>query len=1217
MPLLSLSLVLLAAPAPQAQSLTVDHQSLVFTAQVGGAPTSLPLNVTSTPAGAVILATVLEQSSPSVTWLSVSPQGGQTPIGLAVTINPSALTVGTYTGSVVLSVFGGGGSVTVSVTLTVSSILVAPVSLTFTSSVGNTPLVQSVTLGAGQPTTYTAVVVTTSGGNWLTVTPTAGLISGYSAVTAIPDPTIVPALAPGTYSGTITITPTSGSSLTPVIVPVTLTITPAPAVTVNPAAINLQYQTNGANNNPSETVTLSTPSPQALAFTVSATNQPTPIGGTWVQVSPPGGSFNSTGTGITVSYNTATNLPTGTWKGSVAVSTPTGAPTTTTIPITLVVSSQPLLSVPDATLSFSAELNGAPPPSQSVTITSTSTGLPFTAAATTTDGQPWLVTPATGTTPGALSVSVNASGLAPGSYSGTVTISAAGTGNGPQQIPVTLKVSADPSIVANFASLALAYQLNQKSTVSQAITLSSSTGVPLNYSATAAASTCGNSWLALGSATGTTTGQLNVAINPQGITAGNCTGTLTVTATNAMTGGTVLNSPLTIPITATVSSSPLLVASPLTPVVISEQVGSIATGAVAYTLSSSDPSVVLNYTVAASVNNGAGTWLSVSQANGNTTQDLNSLAVLVQATGLAPGTYTGTVLITATGPGGSSVDDSPLTIPVTLHVTQGALALNQASLTFQQAAGGAAPASQTVGVTSSGTPLGFAATAFNSGSSNWLSVSPSGTTPGSISVAANGANLVQGTYTGAVAVISTTSNAGNSPVLLPVTLVVNAGTITALPTSLVFSQVVGGPPPAAQSVSLSGTPGTISFSDGASTADGGTWLHVTPASGSTPKTLQVSISSNAFAVGTYSGTITVTAPGALGRPLLVPVTLSVVPAHDLTASPGTVNLIALPGSTTAQTATVQLTSASGSTAYAATISAGPWLTATPLGGNTPDTITVKADPTGLAAGSYSGTVTLKSPNAVSQVVVTVNLVVGTVPPPAVNAVGNAASYASGAIAPGENVVLFGTGIGPATLTNGTVTNGVVDTTLSATRVLFDGIPAPIIYALSTQTSAIVPYELAGRSTVSVVVEYQGVQSLSVPYSMALASPGIYSQNSEGVGPGAIINQDYSINLPVRPAAKGSYVSVYITGEGDIVGAVDGAIATGALSPLLAVTATVGGVPATVLYAGTSPGIVTGASQVNVVIPPNAPSGSAVPLVITVGSGDGAVSTQTGITIAIQ
>jgi uncharacterized protein (TIGR03437 family) len=70
---------------------------------------------------------------------------------------------------------------------------------------------------------------------------------------------------------------------------------------------------------------------------------------------------------------------------------------------------------------------------------------------------------------------------------------------------------------------------------------------------------------------------------------------------------------------------------------------------------------------------------------------------------------------------------------------------------------------------------------------------------------------------------------------------------------------------------------------------------------------------------------------------------------------------------------------------------------------------------------------------------------------------------------------------------------------------------------------------------------------------------------------------------------------------------------GLKSPILPVTATIGGVPAQVPYAGTAPGIVSGIMQVNVLIPAGAPSGSAVPVVVSVGT----ASSQPGVTLAIQ
>ena len=262
----------------------------------------------------------------------------------------------------------------------------------------------------------------------------------------------------GTYNGTITITPTGGSSLTPVVVPVTLTVLPAPPVTANPASVNINYQLGGTANSPQQMVTLSTTNAQGVAFTISSTSQTNPSGGVWVVPTPVSGSITPAGTPVTIAYNTVANLPAGTWTSTVKVSTPTGSPTETDIPVTLVVASSPLLNVPTATLNFTYELGAANPAAQSVALTSTSTSpQQYTVSVSTTDGSKWLLASPTGATPTPLSVSVNPAGLAPGSYTGKVTVTGAGAGNSAQQIPVTLKVYNDPAIVTNITSLALPY----------------------------------------------------------------------------------------------------------------------------------------------------------------------------------------------------------------------------------------------------------------------------------------------------------------------------------------------------------------------------------------------------------------------------------------------------------------------------------------------------------------------------------------------------------------------------------------------------------------------------------------------------------------------------------------------------------------------------------------------------------------------------------------
>ena len=232
----------------------------------------------------------------------------------------------------------------------------------------------------------------------------------------------------------------------------------------------------------------------------------------------------------------------------------------------------------------------------------------------------------------------------------------------------------------------------------------------------------------------------------------------------------------------------------------------------------------------------------------------------------------------------------------------------------------------------------------------------------------------------------------------------------------------------------------------------------------------------------------------------------------------------------------------------------------------------------------------------------------------VNGAASAASNLAGAVSPGEIVVLHGSGLGPAQLTPLQLAAGKVATTLAGTQVLFNGISGPIVYTSSTQVAAIVPYETDG-ATVQVQVSYQGQTSEPLTVQLAASVPAIFSRDSTGKGQAAAINQDSSVNGTAHPAPIGSVISLYVTGEGQTSPAgIDGQIA-GAASPqpLSAVSVTIGGIPATVQYAGGVPGEVAGIMQVNVQIPPEVQPGSAVPVMLTVGN----ASSQPGITISVS
>jgi uncharacterized protein (TIGR03437 family) len=224
-----------------------------------------------------------------------------------------------------------------------------------------------------------------------------------------------------------------------------------------------------------------------------------------------------------------------------------------------------------------------------------------------------------------------------------------------------------------------------------------------------------------------------------------------------------------------------------------------------------------------------------------------------------------------------------------------------------------------------------------------------------------------------------------------------------------------------------------------------------------------------------------------------------------------------------------------------------------------------------------------------------------VPATTLAGVTNGASFASGPVAPGEIFTIFAASAGPTALTGGTVTAGFVDSSVSLVRVLFDGIPAPLLYVSATQIAGIVPYAVDGKSNTQLVVEYRGQQSAALTVPVAASSPAVFMLDTNRQG--AILNQDNTVNSATNPAAIGSYIVVFATGEGQTDPAgVDGKVATAVYpKPKLPVSLSIGGVDAPIAYAGAAPSGVAGAFQVNAVVPAGVTPGSAVPVVLKVGA----------------
>jgi uncharacterized protein (TIGR03437 family) len=211
--------------------------------------------------------------------------------------------------------------------------------------------------------------------------------------------------------------------------------------------------------------------------------------------------------------------------------------------------------------------------------------------------------------------------------------------------------------------------------------------------------------------------------------------------------------------------------------------------------------------------------------------------------------------------------------------------------------------------------------------------------------------------------------------------------------------------------------------------------------------------------------------------------------------------------------------------------------------------------------------------------------------PVIGGVANAASYEAQALAPGSLVAIFGTELSMITASAPSVPLPV---SLADVSIQVNGFPAPLLYISPGQINAQLPAELS-EGTAQMVVSVAGVPSAAFNIDIQASAPGIFTAS----GTAAAINLDGGVNGPTEPVPVGSAISVFLTGTAPLeANVVDGAAALpGSTANAAAnVSATLGGEPAPVLYAGPAPNFV-GLIQVNLTVPA-LPTGS-FPLVITV------------------
>jgi len=190
------------------------------------------------------------------------------------------------------------------------------------------------------------------------------------------------------------------------------------------------------------------------------------------------------------------------------------------------------------------------------------------------------------------------------------------------------------------------------------------------------------------------------------------------------------------------------------------------------------------------------------------------------------------------------------------------------------------------------------------------------------------------------------------------------------PLALTYSTpVVTSPSPQTLTVGNFGG-GTFTWSATSSAS----WLTLSPSSGSANATTSANINSTSLAAGTYNATLTFTAPGATNSPQVVPVTL-VVPTIPQQLVPAPTSLVfggAVGGANPAKQ-TVQISNPGGGNLTWTATSDSTWLTAATGVAGTPGSVIISATVGSLAAGVYTGHITLKPSNtAVASVVIPVS-----------------------------------------------------------------------------------------------------------------------------------------------------------------------------------------------------------------------------------------------------
>ena len=825
--------------------------------------------------------TASESTADGGNWLNVSPLSGIAPATVTVTINTQflpgqGLVAGTFCGQVSLQTTGDPGTVPVCVVVGTNVFRqVNPISFTMPFAGGN-PLPQTLTLAStgSNFNFYVAFVSTGTGGNWLTATPSSGVLTTPEAVTISVNATTLPA---GTYTGEVIFSEYPSNTMA-VTVPVTLTIGATGSAFFDNLPGELSFSMTPGGSPPPQSVQVRNGGSGTLNWSASTS---TADGGNWLTASPGAGTAPASLTvGIAPASLPGQGLLAGTYCGQVLLQ---ASGSVGTIPVCVMVGASVFAQVNP--LSFTMTAGGPNPLPQAVNIASTGANFNFyiTFVSTGTGGNWLTIAPNAGvlTTPETIIASVNAATLPAGTYTGELIFAQYPSNTMALTVPVPLTVAPASSTYFDNLPGQLTFSLAPGGAPpSQSIQVRNAGTGTLHWTASKSTSDGGN-WLTVSPLSGNAPTTVTVAITTsslpgQGLLAGTFCGQV-VFQTTGDTG--------TVPICVQVGPNVFRQVNPMS---FTMPVG--GGNPLPQVLTVASTGTNFNFYNASVSTSKGGNWLQISPNAGVLTTPKN-IVVTVNAATLAAGTYTGQIILNAYPSNNLSI-----TVPVTLNVVSCGPFFDgvQGQMSFSFAPSTTNPPAQAVQIRTAGWgTLHWALTPSTSDGGNWLSVSarngaaPSTVNVGIVNSALPGSGLVAGTFTGQLLFIT-----GSSSVTIPVSVVIGSSVFSPV-SPLSFSMSLGGSNPPSQNFSVASTGSNFNFYNTAvAGGTGGSWLQISPASGvlTTPRTITVSVTATSLPVGTYTGEIVFSQyPSntmAMTVPVIITVTNPLVPA-TIAATGGT------------------------------------------------------------------------------------------------------------------------------------------------------------------------------------------------------------------------------------------------------------------------------------------------------------------------------------------